>query len=120
MTQRTKQIIIVIVIIIIAFIGFKMFFAPKVSPDTTLVADQATSAQFVDGQTILVLLNNLNQVTLDDSIFSNNIFISLVDFERPIQDQVIGRQNPFLPIGIDGSGITLPLSTSSASTTRAR
>lgn len=117
MTQKTKQIIIALIIIIVAFIGFKMFFTGNDSADTTLVSDQAKSAEFIDGQTILTLLNNLNKVTLDEFIFSDKIFISLVDFGRPIQDQIIGRQNPFLPIGADGSGLTLP---KNASTSKAK
>jgi len=112
MTKKTKQIIISLVIIIIAFVIFKLFFSTNVASDTTLVADQSSSAEFTDGQTSLVLLGSLNKVTLDTSIFSNNVFKSLVDFERPIQDQAISRKNPFLPIGIDSSATTLPASTS--------
>ena len=111
MNQKTKQIIIITVIIIIAFIGYKMFF-PGGDTGATLTGSPST-AQFADGQTILVLLDNLNKVALDESIFSNNIFTSLVDFERPIQDQVIGRPNPFAPIGLDSSGSVLPQGTSS-------
>jgi len=114
MSQKTKQIIISLIIIIVAFIGYKMFYVSDQPSDSTLVAEQATNAQFVDGQTILVLLNNLNRVTLDDSIFSNKIFVSLTDFGRPIEDQIIGRQNPFLPIGVDGLGIILPKGTSTS------
>ena len=112
MTKKTKQIIISAVIIIVAFVVFKLFFSSNVASDTTLVADQTNSSEFTDGQTILVLLSSLNKVTLDTSIFSNSIFNSLVDFERPIQDQAIGRQNPFLPIGVDSSTITPSVSTS--------
>ena len=116
MSQKTKQIIVVIIIIIIAFFGFQWLSGGNSSPDSALVADQ-TKSSFIDGQTILVLLSKLNQVTLDDSVFSNKVFTSLISFERPIQDQVIGRQNPFLPIGVDGSGIITPKSTSTSATT---
>ena len=113
MTKRTKQIIISSVIIVIAFVVFKVFFSSNVPSDTTLVADQTGSTDISGGQAILVLLNNLNKVTLDESVFSDNVFTSLVDFERPIQDQVIGRQNPFLPIGVDNSAtVSLSKSTS--------
>ena len=120
MTKKTKQIIVIVVIIIVAFIGYKMFFVGTSTGDTTLVADQASSTQFVDGQTILVLLNNLSQVTLDESIFSNSTFASLIDFERPIQDQVIGRQNPFLPIGVESSGTVIPAGASSTKTAKTK
>lgn len=116
MNQKTKQIIIILVVIIIAFIGFKMFFADQETGNTTLITDQTTTGQFVDGQTILVLLDNLNKITLDESVFSDKIFTSLVSFERPIADQIIGRPNPFLPIGLDGSSLILPKGTSTAKT----
>jgi hypothetical protein len=100
MTAKTKQIIVATIVIIIAFIGLKMFFTEPKIEEATLVADQ-TKNEFIDGQTILILLNRLNQVTLDDSIFTDKTFTSLVNFEKPITDQIIGRSNPFLPIGTD-------------------
>jgi hypothetical protein len=112
MNQKTKQIIIAIVIIIVAFLGFKFFFPSAGSPDSALTAQSASSAQFVDGQTILASLGQLNKVTLDESIFTNKIFASLISFSVPIQDQAIGRQNPFSPIGVDSSAVILPRGTS--------
>jgi len=116
MTKITKQIIIGAVVVIIAFVVFKVFFSNNTPSDTTLVPDQ-TNITVAGSQNILALLSSLNKVTLDDSIFSDRIFTSLTSFERPIEDQAIGRENPFLPIGIDGSVITLPKATT---TTRVR
>jgi hypothetical protein len=99
MTKITKQIILTLVVIIAIFIGYKMIFLNSESDDTTLVAEPAPNAQFIDGQIILTLLDNLEKVTLDESIFSDKVFVSLVSFERPIPNQLIGRDNPFLPIG---------------------
>ena len=107
MTQKIKQIIVAVVIIIVAFLGFKMFFAPSESGDTTLTAEQSQASEFAEGQVILALLAKLNRVTLDRAVFSDKVFASLVSFEQPIADQIIGRQNPFLPIGKDGSGVIL-------------
>jgi hypothetical protein len=111
MSQLTKQIIIAVIIIIVAFVGFKMFFPGSGSGEASLVTEQST-ATFAEGQTILNLLNKLNEVTIDDSVFSNPIFVSLVSFEIPIQDQVVGRPNPFLPIGVNNPGLIVPVSTS--------
>jgi len=101
MSKNTKQIIISLVIIIIAFVGYKIYFVDDTAKNVSLVADKSSNSQFIDGQMILVLLNQLNRVTLDDSIFSNKVFTRLISFERPIADQPIGRENPFLPIGSD-------------------
>ena len=116
MTKITKQIIIAAVVIIIAFVVFKVFLSSDVSSDTTLVSDQTTPT-VAGSQNILALLSSLNKVTLDDSIFSDKIFTSLTSFERPIEDQAIGRENPFLPIGVDSFVVTLPKATT---TTRVR
>jgi len=120
MNQKIKQTILAVIIIVIAFVVFKVFFAPADSGDTALLADKNTSVQVADGQMILVLLNKLKNVNLDTDIFSNNIFNSLVSFEKPIADQVVGRPNPFLPIGVDGSGLVLPKSTSTIATSSRR
>ena len=110
MTQKIKQIIVAVVIIRGAFLGFIMFFAPSVSGDATLIAELSQASDFAEGQVILALLAKLNRVTLDRIVFSDKVFTSLVSFEQPIANQVIGRQNPFLPIGKDGSGVILPQS----------
>lgn len=121
MNQKTKQIIIAVVVIIVAFFGFKMFFGnPTASTDVPLVAETGTAPQFVDGQAILILLNRLNRVTLNDSIFSNSTFNSLVSFAVPIQDQAIARPNPFAPIGVDISGPVSSVSTSTRATSTVR
>lgn len=116
MNQKTKQIIIAVVVIIVAFFGFKFFFPSSAPTDNTLVTDNSSATQFVDGQTILALLGQLNKVTLDESIFTNKIFTSLVSFGVPIQDQAISRPNPFSPIGIDSSAAALPRGTSTVQT----
>jgi hypothetical protein len=114
MTQNTKQIIIAIVIIVIAFIGFKMFFPKGDSADISLTPDINNQVYIKDGPATLALLNRLNNVELDDSIFSNKIFVSLKSFERELEVQTPGRNNPFLPIGMNGSGTIIPRSTSTS------
>ena len=112
MNSATKQIIIAIVIIIVAFVGYQMFFVSGEAGDTSLTPDIQTQNQFIDGQVILGLLNKLDRVTLDESIFSNNIFMSLQSFERVLEGQVSGRKNPFLPIGVENYGAVVSKSTS--------
>jgi len=128
MSQNVKQTIIAVVIVIIAFFGFKAFFSDSQTADSTLVAESAATSQFVDGQSILVLLNKLNSVVLDDTIYSDKVFTSLEDFEKPIADQVAGRPNPFLPIGVDvgkngtlsGTSTSRTVGTSTVRTTNIR
>ncbi len=114
MAKNTKQIIIAIVIIAVIFVAYKIFFPNKDSVDVALVADTGTPVQFADGQVILAMLDQLNSVTLDDSVFSDKVFVSLKSFERGLDTQVAGRKNPFLPIGIENSAVVAPKSTSTS------
>lgn len=99
MNDKTKQIIIAIVVIVIAFVVFKMYFPGTGTADQALVSDLPPSSSVVDGPLILSQLESLKNVTLDESVFANAVFTGLINFERPIDPQPIGRQNPFLPIG---------------------
>lgn len=99
MNQKTKQILIIIVIVVVSFIGYKIFFVNKEPAGIALAPDSMAMAELADNQKTLTLLNNLKRVTLDEMIFSNQIFMELINFERPIMDEPIGRPNPFLPIG---------------------
>jgi hypothetical protein len=114
MNKKTTQILIVVVVIIVAFFGFKYFFVDKQDSGASLVADNKQAEEFAEGQTILLLLNQLKRVSLDDSIFSNKTFISLVSSERELEPQVFERKNPFFPIGIESTGF---VSSVTASTT---
>lgn len=48
---------------------------------------------------LLVTLSNLHVIRLDDSIFSDPIFLSLSDFGVTIPPEQVGRRNPFAPVG---------------------
>lgn len=50
-------------------------------------------------QEILATLASLTTIKLDDSIFSDPVFVSLTDFGVTIPEEPIGRRNPFAPIG---------------------
>lgn len=120
MTQKVKQIIIALVVIVVAFFGFQKFFGTGSSSNNSTLSADNTTQQFVDGQSILTLLNRLNQVTLDGTIFSNPVFNSLISFERPIPDQIPGRTNPFAQIGTGGSSLVVHATSTTAGTSGLR
>lgn len=43
-------------------------------------------------------LLQLRSIRLSESLFANPLFISLVDFSKPLAEQLKGRSNPFAPI----------------------
>lgn len=48
---------------------------------------------------LLEMLQQLNSIKLDSSIFASPVFRSLEDFRVEPAPDVIGRQNPFAPVG---------------------
>ncbi len=50
-------------------------------------------------QDLLISLTTLNIITLNEAIFQNEIFLSLSDFGVQIPEEVVGRRNPFAPVG---------------------
>ena len=53
------------------------------------------------GNDLLELRNELQQVTLERELFSDNKFLELADFSTVIPTQPTGRTNPFNAIGRD-------------------
>ncbi len=61
-----------------------------------VVSDDSQIAQKITAQ-----LDRLDQLKskLTNSVFSNSIFQSLIDYSQPLPDEPKGRANPFAPIG---------------------
>jgi hypothetical protein len=116
MNQKTKQIIIAVILIIVGFFTVQYFLG---STDEAPLTQDDRVQDVEGGREIIVLLNRLNQVTLNSSIFNNKVFLGLVNFEKPIPDQPIGRPNPFAPVGNDAL-IPTTSGTTTGTTTRLR
>lgn len=65
-------------------------------------------------QELLSTLGNLRTIKLDNSIFSDPLFISLSDFGVSIPPAAAGRRNPFAPVGQSGPAPTQTASSTSA------
>ena len=108
MNPKVKNIIIFASIFILAIVAYAVFFGKKSSTpslQTTAGAPAAAVSPVAGngvGKEFLATLLNLRNIRLDDSIFKNPSFTSLQDFELSlIQEANPGRQNPFLPLGVD-------------------
>ncbi|MCX6739210.1 MAG: hypothetical protein NT098_04155 [Candidatus Parcubacteria bacterium] len=53
------------------------------------------------GDQILALLQELNVIQLDDTIFADPTFLSLKDYHVDLAEEPRERSNPFAPIGKD-------------------
>lgn len=99
MSEKTKNITIVVVLVIAVFIVYSVTF--KGDGPADLLISQSVSdvdAESTVVREFLALLNTLNNLSLDTSIFQDPIFNSLRDESVQLIDQPRGRRNPFAPL----------------------
>lgn len=94
---------LIIAVVILGAIGFGgwLYANRDVSDpfeDELLVGIPVTEANPIDGD-LLKALQDLQRLSLDASIFSNPVWLTLVDFGKELAPQAAGRQNPFAPLG---------------------
>ncbi|MDB5224515.1 MAG: hypothetical protein JWO43_137 [Candidatus Adlerbacteria bacterium] len=89
------------VICAILYFMFNSSSAPS-QPLTTSTANPALTQQ------LLAALASLHTIQLDDTVFTNPVFVSLTDFGVTIPPENVGRRNPFQPLsgGVVSSGGT--------------
>ncbi len=97
--KKYKKAIIVIVVIIVAFVGYSLFSGGDNGGN--VLTSQNPSAQTAGDNELLILLINLRSITLNESLFNDSAFKSLVDFGQQLIPEPIGRRNPFAPVGSD-------------------
>lgn len=98
----TKKIIYVVLIVI--SIGFAAYYFAQNSDQTATTGLEVVSTQDMSNLTaeITAELTKLNKIDLsrnrlDRDIFKNDIYLSLKDHTVKINDEPLGRINPFLP-----------------------
>lgn len=105
-----KNTILIIIFVLLAFFGYWFFFLSKKDATQTTRANQSLKAQNpvasntqYDKDFVTSLLG-LNSVNLDVSIFQSKVYQALSYPEVPFvvnYSRDSGRENPFLPIGVD-------------------
>jgi hypothetical protein len=82
-------------LILMALAYFMFFSGDSSDPLLTTTAEDPTSQVSRD---LLITLTNLNVIRLDETIFTDPVFVSLSDFGVTIPPQPVGRRNPFAPL----------------------
>jgi hypothetical protein len=117
MNKKLKIFIIVVVVIIVAIFGMSYLGSKKIpegsqstSPlsSTTGViplpnANKTQSTQASDE--FSNLLSSIKRITIDTSLFDNPAYKMLRDFPVALGSDIVGRTNPFAPIGSDIGGV---------------
>jgi flagellar basal body-associated protein FliL len=102
-----KNIIIISAIVIIALVGIFYFMGgtPVPTDDSLLSSDSGANNQV--GTRVLSLLNQIESLRIDTSLFTGAAYQTLVDYSVDIPPQDVGRPNPFAPLpGVRLDGAT--------------
>ncbi len=119
MSKKVK-IFVIVVLVIAALVGAFSYFGNSAPvPSASALKNSTASAVLPGGGgavtpvmntggtgAFTALLSSINGINLDTSIFSSPAYKALRDYPVSLGTAIIGRQNPFAPIGID-SGSTI-------------
>jgi hypothetical protein len=97
MSNLLKNLLIALGLAIILFVGYVVFFRDGGVSDTQGDVTLSQSAE-LESQQLLATLNELRSLSVDGTVFSNPLFLSLRDFRIDLGSEPEGRQNPFSPI----------------------
>lgn len=93
-----KTIIIAVVAVVLVIVYFYFQGSPSnVSSSGSLLSGAAVSGSDV-GSSELALLNQIQSLRIDTSVFSDPAFQSLQDYSVAIPTENVGRPNPFAPL----------------------
>lgn len=98
-----NNIITIILVLVIGMVAF--WYLTKTDGTTAYLVTDVKTTDSVDAKYIYNILQQMAQVSLDDSLFSNQIFQNLKDNTVSFSPQSSGRNNPFAPVGSDLNAI---------------
>ncbi len=106
-----KTTIIAVVVILIAIIAYFYYNGSSSSTGALLLVSQEGGQSI--GSSELALLNQIQSLKIDTSLFQSPVYKSLLDHTVPIPTEQVGRPNPFVPYPGDttvmtGSGAGAP------------
>ena len=93
------SILITVAVVALGFVGLSHYVNTAYGQTSSLITvETVPGAGTANGAQILALLNRLNNIALDGSVFKDPKFQSLEDFSISIAPQEVGRPNPYLPV----------------------
>ena len=95
---KSNKVVIIggLLLAVLLFVYFT-FFANS-SDNTALLTTTSEEDLSPVSRDLLVTLSNLQTIRLDNSIFTNPVFMSLTSFGVQIPLENVGRSNPFAPL----------------------
>ena len=83
--------------------------SPIVSDTSTIPLPVSSGTQKQSNDEFSTLLSNISRISIDTSLFENRAYRMLRDFPISLGSDIVGRINPFAPVGTDLSTGDMPL-----------
>lgn len=96
--------------IAVAVVGIFVYLTYFSGPSSTATVTTTDSSSAVSGD-LLRTLGSLHTIKLDQTVFTDPVFVSLSDYGVVIPPENVGRGNPFLPFTSTGSKSTISIPT---------
>ncbi len=98
----------IVIFVVSSLVGKKAQVAPKstspLTSTTGVVPLPGANTSKVASDEFSALLSNIKSITIDTSIFENVAYKMLRDFPVSLGSDIVGRVNPFAPVGTDIGG----------------
>ncbi len=113
--KKYKYLIIIVLVLVAAFIGYTIYTSGSPTDSASLqrttvdgsgniVAVQSSGTNIPDNDLAKTFVDQLliiRGIEIKTAIFKDPVFLGLVDNHKGIDPQLIGRPNPFAPVGKD-------------------
>jgi hypothetical protein len=119
MSKKLKSILIFAIILAVVFFAFNFISKkkPKTVPaqnsplaiDNGGILPSAINTNTTASDEFSVLLSSIKRINIDTSLFNNKAYQLLRDFPVSLGSEVVGRTNPFAPVGTDSDGAPFSL-----------
>ncbi len=104
MQKSTSSKSTIIALVVIVAVALLLYFYYKGNPNDdstsslTVVSAESQEAR-ASSDRVLSLLSEIRSLNIKNTLFTNPVYKSLVDYTIAVPDQPIGRINPFAPVG---------------------
>lgn len=98
MSNLTKNLVIILGLATVGFAAYFVFMK-QADPAISFETNQAMlESMLANSQLFIERRQQLETVSLDTSLFDDERFTSLRSYSRPVEEQLIGRDDPFQPV----------------------
>jgi len=100
--KQNKVFVGIIFAVVVLVGGYFIYGAGGTPSEGSALTSTGVSETSKVSRELLATLSNLKSISLDSSIFTDSVFLSLTDFGTVIPVQPVGRDNPFARLSPSG------------------